>query len=546
MALPSINSINSNGEDPKDFLFGGTPIKLPEVVITTNKIPPPFPNPNSDYTVYMLNSPGIKGSIDILSGGGESKSQIIVQGITKGKTKVDINLISPPQITSQTTFEELVSTIILLANDTLEKEYNVSEKLKSAPAKDLSKPIYTIEGKIIDSLTQQVIGGVDIQDFSNDNFTTSRPNGEFTLEGPYKADENLIPDIFELIISTKGYGSTTYKPTKLDGTLITQTGPIELTPLKNSVEDEKMNLENYSKEQEALLKNSTPKDFVNTQTTKLTDQIKKRLIPAIAAMTATFGVSELSKFADTPSFPKGATKLFPISCPTDIEELNEAIARRNKLTKAINLLYKGILSIELFLDGVDKLISSSKIVIPAAQISLITLGLIPSTVGTPIPSGAYPVLNDALKKLKNIVKKNTLKSSQITFKLRFLILEVKKVINSLSLLDELIEHCAKEKQEETSNDTPLLESISVNNELLASTEEQELNGNPVVLEANGFTFDVVTVDGETDLDLKRRQAVAKNPAGIIMLKGEPSFSSNDQILIDELVFYIKQNDLKAD
>ena len=101
MALPSINSINSNGEDPKDFLFGGTPIKLPEVVITTNKIPPPFPNPNSDYTVYMLNSPGIKGSIDILSGGGESKSQIIVQGITKGKTKVDINLISPPQIKSQ-------------------------------------------------------------------------------------------------------------------------------------------------------------------------------------------------------------------------------------------------------------------------------------------------------------------------------------------------------------------------------------------------------------------------------------------------------------
>jgi len=30
-----------------------------------------------------------------------------------------------------------------------------------------------------------------------------------------------------------------------------------------------------------------------------------------------------------------------------------------------------------------------------------------------------------------------------------------------------------------------------------------------------------------------------------MLRGEPSFSSDDQILIDELVFYIKQNDLKA-
>ena len=31
-----------------------------------------------------------------------------------------------------------------------------------------------------------------------------------------------------------------------------------------------------------------------------------------------------------------------------------------------------------------------------------------------------------------------------------------------------------------------------------------------------------------------------------MLQGEPSYSSNDQILIDELVFYIQQNDLKAD
>ena len=32
-----------------------------------------------------------------------------------------------------------------------------------------------------------------------------------------------------------------------------------------------------------------------------------------------------------------------------------------------------------------------------------------------------------------------------------------------------------------------------------------------------------------------------------MLQGEPSFSSNDQILlINELVFYIEQNNLKAE
>jgi hypothetical protein len=45
--------------------------------------------------------------------------------------------------------------------------------------------------------------------------------------------------------------------------------------------------------------------------------------------------------------------------------------------------------------------------------------------------------------------------------------------------------------------------------------------------------------------LKRRFAVAKNNQGVTLLKGEPSFSSSDQILIDELIFYIQQNDLKA-
>jgi hypothetical protein len=39
---------------------------------------------------------------------------------------------------------------------------------------------------------------------------------------------------------------------------------------------------------------------------------------------------------------------------------------------------------------------------------------------------------------------------------------------------------------------------------------------------------------------------SKNKQDIIMLTGEWSYSSIDQILIDELVFYIQQKDLKAD
>jgi hypothetical protein len=46
--------------------------------------------------------------------------------------------------------------------------------------------------------------------------------------------------------------------------------------------------------------------------------------------------------------------------------------------------------------------------------------------------------------------------------------------------------------------------------------------------------------------LKRKRALAKNNQGVSLLQGEWSFSSIDQILIDELVFYIQQNNLKAD
>ena len=59
-------------------------------------------------------------------------------------------------------------------------------------------------------------------------------------------------------------------------------------------------------------------------------------------------------------------------------------------------------------------------------------------------------------------------------------------------------------------------------------------------------MDVEVVDKYQVGDLPRRQAIARNSKGIIILKGEPSFAAENQILIDELAFYIVQNNLKAD
>jgi hypothetical protein len=113
----------------------------------------------------------------------------------------------------------------------------------------------------------------------------------------------------------------------------------------------------------------------------------------------------------------------------------------------------------------------------------------------------------------------------------------------LNILDMLIQGCAEEIGGEEGD---LVAQQQISNQLLESTQQQAEQGSPVITNVNGFAMDVISVDNTTIGGLKRRRAVAKNKAGIIMLKGEPSFSSNDQILINELTFYIKQNDLKAE
>ena len=80
--------------------------------------------------------------------------------------------------------------------------------------------------------------------------------------------------------------------------------------------------------------------------------------------------------------------------------------------------------------------------------------------------------------------------------------------------------------------------------LLALTIQQAEQTSPVVVSVNGFDLAIETEPSPNTL--KRRRAIAKNKQNVIMLQGEWSFSSIDQILMDELVFYIQVNNLKAD
>ena len=145
-------------------------------------------------------------------------------------------------------------------------------------------------------------------------------------------------------------------------------------------------------------------------------------------------------------------------------------------------------------------------------------------------------LNDELEKLEEQYK--GLNRSILT-SLVFLIAGVATCLLILKELDKMTQECAEE------NGTSNLELEAINQELLDLSLDQEEDGNPVVPSVNGFIFSVETDNKNPVGSLKRRFAVAKDARGVTLLKGEPSFSSSDQILIDELIFYIQQNNLKA-
>jgi len=230
--------------------------------------------------------------------------------------------------------------------------------------------------------------------------------------------------------------------------------------------------------------------------------------------------------------------------PKDVEGLNKLIKKKNKVTKQLNNLYKGIETLETAINIPKQIIETSEKSIPILKASIQAVAFIPSTVTTPIPVGPILIAKDAIKVLEDLIDVSKGKAGAGTFQLTFLKTELSKIIDLLGVLDLLIQSSAKELSNSNGGDEISIQE-SVSKELLDSTQNQSNQLSPVVTNVNGFEMGVVTVGENTGNDLRRRQAVARNSQGIIMLQGDPSYSSNDQILIDELVYYIQQNKLKA-
>jgi hypothetical protein len=383
--------------------------------------------------------------------------------------------------------------------------------------------IYSIKGVVVNGQSLDPIKGAKVS-ISPIMFIFTDTNGNFTIEGDTPESGSL-----SMIVNAPGFQFVEPALYKGDNTLKTDLGVIQLQPLVSSLNQEKLASSQLSTNQiEELSKGNKGADyFAQERLTNQISTIKSTLIPSILTMIAGFGLTQISNIKPE-QFLKYVEQA---SCPTQAE-LITLINKKNKLVKQLNNTLK-------LIDNTTKALGITGGIIEGLNIAFNILKNLPIPVSTGVPgvpglpTNVILAIQDNKDKIDKLIGKLRTINTGILSILVLLRQVLLQALQLLNLLDSLVQKCYPDADQE-----------KVALELTALTNQQSQQLSPVIINVNGFEMGVETE--VTNNSLKRRRAIARNKSGVVMLKGEFSFSSIDQILIDELVFYIQQNDLKAD
>jgi translation initiation factor 1 (eIF-1/SUI1) len=387
----------------------------------------------------------------------------------------------------------------------------IEGKFIQAKKIDSTQTIYlplTQETNYVFDFTSQVNEGV-IQEQVETTVTASRPNLE---------------------VSAVDYESKSIPVVKGDNTLKNNLGIIQLKTTKADLDKEIIQTATPTKEDVQTL-TKDKKDFrwrLNQKLLDLLNKLKNILLPVILTMIAKFGVTKIQELIKEGK--NNANDIQNKFCPPK-GEIENIIRRKNKFVKQINNSLKLIDTTLKVLGIARSFITISLGIIRGIDIAQLAL----PTAIPGVTAGAITKVDDIKKFIQDNSKTTKQSIDGTIIILNLLRITLTQIVTYLNLLDSLIQDCIPDNE---------IEQEQISSELITLTQEQANQKSPVVTIVNGFTMGVETE--KTTNSLKRRRATATNAGGVVMLKGEWSFSSIDQILIDELVFYIQINDLKAD
>jgi hypothetical protein len=360
------------------------------------------------------------------------------------------------------------------------------------------------------------------------------PTEETLYTGKYTFSATKEVIIQEAIISLYPFGGITIIESNL-GTPPPPPSPppspqqIEQTRQEESAKAEKQSTQAEQKIVEAdLIQDATPEDQKPKGTAKLPSllfalgsQIPQIIQPSLQEL--------IQKYLPNPDV-----------CPNNIT-LNELIIQRNNIVQSLNNIGIRINQLSISITGASNFLTIILELITAVEVAT----LIASTAAKiiPITPGAVPAaLNDAqtlirkitfdklgnskLSKIQGIISSSALVISIIgTY-----ILTVKGLIN---IIDAYINKCQLNPNIIPTSD--IINAIA-DAQLQASQTSNQITYKGFIIEIEEVLFnDIIT----------RRKAVGKNLQGIPLVETELSFTTNSQILINELKLIIDRDNLKA-
>lgn len=230
---------------------------------------------------------------------------------------------------------------------------------------------------------------------------------------------------------------------------------------------------------------------------------------------------------------------FSNQCPP-AGELSSIIQTRNNLLTVVNNSQKITNKFSTLANSLKPLITVAKLILSLLKTNPIpvAIGIPPGPAGGLIfakTTGSITSQADRLFKIIRLLESLENDIEGIESLTSSVAPSLNNVKNILETVNSSVEGCVNslENQEDLAN---LLNQVRP---LENTGSEGVPNSNFQYLGANGKAYTLAIIeDINSETSAKRRVAVAKDNIGVIVLRGQPSFSSDTQVLLDELKFRI--------
>jgi hypothetical protein len=229
---------------------------------------------------------------------------------------------------------------------------------------------------------------------------------------------------------------------------------------------------------------------------------------------------------------------FTNRCPTP-QQIVSILKIKNNLLTNINSLSTRLQTLNSVASKLDVAITSANIII-----NLIKSTPIPTTIGTPpgpaggvivsITVGKVLTVGDRLATAKDLLQSLEADKSGIISIINSASNTVTTLRNRLSAIDAAIEGCSKDSPELQAIVNTLQPKTNTGTE---GTPTDSFGQDDSRFLYKGFKLEILQ-DPNSPAIAPRRFAVARDRRGIVVIKGQPSFSSSTDVLLDEIKFRI--------